>query len=80
MKLFTSIATAAVIGTGLVASTTPAFAQYSGHRTFTFQQRSNGFRVRDDYGNGSIFTNRGGGEYNFRNLNGGYGSFRFRND
>ncbi|WP_232199011.1 hypothetical protein [Synechococcus sp. WH 7805] len=78
-KLFNAIAAAAIAGTALIASTTPASAQYYGNRTYTFQQRTNGFRVRDNYGNSSIFTNRGGGGYNFRNSNGGYGSIRFRN-
>ena len=78
MKLFNSIAAAAIAGTAIFASTTPAFAQYYGRSTYTIQQRPNGFRVRDSYGNSSTFTNRGGGGYNFRNSSGGYGSIRFR--
>jgi len=79
MKLFNAIAAAAIASTAFFASTTPASAQYYGNRIYTYQQRPNGFRVRDNYGNSSTFTNRGGGGYNFRNSSGGYGSIRFRN-
>ena len=78
MKLFNAIAAAAIAGTAVIASTAPASAQYYGNRTYTFQQRTNGFRVRDNYGNSSIFTNRGGGGYNYKNSTGGYGQIRFR--
>ena len=78
MKLFTAIAAAAIASTAFFASTTPTSAQYYGRSTYTIQQRTNGFRVRDSYGNSSTFTNRGGGGYNLRNPSGGYGSIRFR--
>ena len=78
MKLFTAIATAVVLGGSLIATATPASAQYYGTSTYTVRPRANGFQVRDSYGNHTNYTNRGGGGYNYRNSNGGYGQIRFR--
>ena len=81
MKLFNAIAAAAVIGGSLIATATPASAQYYGNygtSTYTVRPRANGFQVRDNYGNYNNYTNRGGGGYNYRNSNGGYGQIRFR--
>ena len=51
MKLFTAIATAVVLGGSLIATATPASAQYYGTSTYTVRPRANGFQVRDSCGN-----------------------------
>ena len=78
MKLFTAIATAFVLGGSLIATATPASAQYYGTSTYTVRPRANGFQVRDSYGNYTNYTNRGGGGYNYNDSYGGYGTIRFR--
>ena len=78
MKLFTAIADTVVLGDSLIATASPASAQYYGTSTYTFRPRVNGFQVHDGYGNYTNYTNRWGGGYNYTDSSGGYGRIHFR--
>ena len=82
MKLFPSIAAAAVVGSTMLVASPKTEAMCFGslgcqQNNYTIQRNNNGYTMQDSYGNSTTYTRTNNG-YNYRSPN-SQGTIRFSN-